>query len=234
MPQHQAAYLDGAKKPLRVGPADTLKPAAGEVLVKVHAVAINPVDWKIQASGFFIKQWPAILGEDLAGEVVDVGADVTTASKGQRVIVHSSALASAKYEQAAFQELVISPQEGLSVLPDSVSYEKGSVLPLSVSTAAAGLFQPDHLGLDKPALGAAKKNGKKLLVWGGSSSVGASAIQLAVAAGYDVITTASKANFDFVKGIGASEAFDYHDSKVVDDLVAALKNGESVGVYDGK
>lgn len=102
-----------------------------------------------------------------------------------------------------------------------MAYEDAAVLPLALSTAACGLFQKDQLGLEYPSA-TAKPTGKTLLVWGGSTSVGSNAIQLAVAAGYDVIATASPRNFDYVKGLGAGQVFDYNSSTVVADIVAAL------------
>lgn len=74
-----------------------------------------------------------------------------------------------------------------------------------------------------------KPTGKTLLVWGGSTSVGSNAIQLAVAAGYEVITTASPKNFDYVRRLGATEVFDYHSGTVVVDIIEALKNKQSAG-----
>ncbi|KAI1244889.1 hypothetical protein MGN70_014767 [Eutypa lata] len=231
--QHQAAFLDGVNQPLRVGPTDTPKPGPGELLIKTAAVAINPIDWKIQGSGMFIKTWPTILGLDLAGEVFAVGDGVTAFAKGQRVIAYSQLLPSLNIDRAAYQEFVIAPQAGVAPLPDSVPYEAGVVLPLAVSTAAAGLFPSPLLGLDTPSVPPAKKNGKTLLVWGASSSVGATAIQLAVAAGYDVVATASRSNFDLVRGLGAKVVLDYHSSSIVEDLVAELKKGGGfVGAYD--
>lgn len=233
MAQHQAAFLDGVNKPLRVGPIDTKKPGPTEVFIKVAAVAINPVDWKIQQYGAFVTKWPTIVGEDIAGEIIEVGEQVTRFSKGQRVITHSTAFLNQSADKAGFQEYVLNIQEAVALLPDSISYEAGVVLPLSVSTASAGLFQSSHLALDKPST-TPKKNGKKLLVWGASSSVGTSAVQLAVAAGYDVIATASEKNFGLVKSLGATAVFDHRSPTIVADLVAELKKGEFVGAYDGK
>ena len=74
-----------------------------------------------------------------------------------------------------------------------------------------------------------KPTGKTLLVWGGSTSVGSNTIQLAVAAGYEVITTASPKNFDYVKKLGASQAFDYRSKTVVGDLIHAFKDKTIAG-----
>ncbi|KAK7911272.1 hypothetical protein PG985_013753 [Apiospora marii] len=218
--QHKAAFLDGKDQKLRTASRDSGAPGPGELLIKVKAVAINPVDWKIQDYGAFISEWPTVLGEDLAGEVMEVGRGDAeqTYQPGDRVIVHSQFLGNKKLDQAGFQEIVTAPVSSVAKLPDSVSFEQGVVLPLALSTAAAGLFQPDHLGLDKPSLSPAK-NGKTVLVWGGSSSVGTAAIQLAVAAGYEV-------------SLGARAVLDYSDKDLVQNLVAELKKGEFAGVYD--
>lgn len=74
--------------------------------------------------------------------------------------------------------------------------------------------------------------GKTVLIWGGSSSVGATAIQLAVASGLDVIATASSSNHAFIRSIGAREVFDYKSPSVIEDIVAILKYSELVGIYD--
>ncbi|KAK6833546.1 hypothetical protein PG987_008240 [Apiospora arundinis] len=233
--QHKAAFLDGKDQKLRTASRDSASPAAGELLIKVKAVAINPVDWKIQDYGAFISEWPTVLGEDLAGEVIEVGRGgeaESTYKVGDRVIVHSQYLGNKKLDQAGFQEVATAPVSSVAKLPDNISFEEGVVLPLALSTAAAGLFQSDHLALDKPQLGSPKKNGKTVLVWGGSSSVGTAAIQLAVAAGYEVVSTASPRNHDLVKSLGARAVFDHGDKELVQNLVAELKKGEFAGVYD--
>ncbi|KAK7966491.1 chaperonin 10-like protein [Apiospora aurea] len=232
--QHKAAFLDGKDQKLRTAPRDSAAPGPGELLIRVKAVAINPVDWKIQDYGAFISEWPAVLGEDLAGEVLEVGRGDAeqTYKTGDRVIVHSQYLGNKQLDQAGFQEVATAPVASVAKLPDHVSFEEGVVLPLALSTAAAGLFQPDHLGLDKPSLSPTKKSGKTVLVWGGSSSVGTAAVQLAVAAGYEVVSTASPRNFELVKSLGARTVLDYGDKDLVQNLVAELKKGELVGVYD--
>ncbi|MCJ1252160.1 hypothetical protein MMC30_009399 [Trapelia coarctata] len=111
-----------------------------------------------------------------------------------------------------------------------MSYEEASVLPLGLSTAACGLFQKDQLALQYPSVPRPKTpTGKTLLIWGGATSVGYNAIQLAVAAGYEVFTTASPKNVDFVKRLGASQVFDYNCKTVVADLIRAFKGKTTAG-----
>ncbi len=100
-----------------------------------------------------------------------------------------------------------------------------AVLPLSISNGAAGLFH--ILKLPLPSLDP-KPVEKKILIWGGSSSCGSTAIQLAVAAGLTVVTTASAKNHEYVKSLGASYAFDHKDPKVVEKILEILKPGDLV------
>lgn len=132
----------------------------------------------------------------------------------------------------SFQKYSVALAQATTPLPDSIPFESAAVLPLALSTAAAGLYKEDGLGLPLPTTNP-KSTGKTLLVWGGSSSVGATAIQLARASGLSVIATASKRNSELVKKLGADEVFDYSTPSIVSDLVAHLKNKQVTGAYDG-
>lgn len=108
-------------------------------------------------------------------------------------------------------------------IPDTMSFEEAAVIPLGLSTAAAGLFEKDQLGLPLPTFSRQPKElNKSIIIWGGSTSVGCNAIQLANAAGYTVITTCSPRNYELVKSLGASYVFDYNDKNVVKDIKATL------------
>jgi NADPH:quinone reductase-like Zn-dependent oxidoreductase len=112
-------------------------------------------------------------------------------------------------------------------------FENAVVLPLAISTAAAGLYQKGFLELPYPTVTAhPQPTGKTILVWGGSSSVGGTAVQLAVASGLEVISTASKRNFDYVKALGAGHVLDYSEPTVVHDIVRLLNGKELIGAYD--
>ena len=230
---NKAAWLDGKGEKLRVGPADVGKPGPGEVLVKNHAIAVNPVDWVRQDVGMMVRSWPTLLGIDLAGEVVEVGQGVSDISKGQRVLAHALGIMTGKPENASFQNYAVVSAAVTCPISDSMTYEAASVIPLGLSTAATGLYPSDYLALPFPTT-SPKKSGKAILIWGGSSSVGSAAIQLAVASGLDVFATASKKNFEYCKKLGAHEVFDYSSSSIVDDLTAALQKRELAGALDGK
>ena len=123
-------------------------------------------------------------------------------------------------------------------MPAQLSLETAVVLPLALSTAAAGLYDPALLGLPLPSADAAQipvpaagEKAKTVLIWGGSS-VGSAAIQLARASGARVISTASPQNHALVRALGAEAVYDYHSKTVVDDLVQVLRDTDLVGVYD--
>lgn len=194
----QGAQLEVADAPFPTDIADD------EVVIKNKAVAVNPVDWKIQSAPqpIFDIKYPYILGSDVAGEVVGVGAGVRHLQKGDRVIGHASGIPRGDSAYGGFQLYPRLQAATVARIPAAVPFERAVVLPLSVSTAAAGLYLGDTLGLriPRPPEGAGQRGreGEEkrevLLLWGGSSSVGSSVVQLAVASGYDVVATASPAN----------------------------------------
>lgn len=233
MPTNTAAWLGSRHARLEVRPAPYTPPRAHEIVVKNHAVAINPVDWIIQVAGNVAYRWikhPFVLGVDLAGEVVEVGEAVTRFRVGDRVLGHAVGTDKDRNTSAegAFQAYTVLLAHMAAPIPPTMSYEHAAVLPLGLSTAACGLFQKDHLALRYPSATPAP-TGETLLVWGGSTSVGSNAIQLAVAAGYEVITTASPRNFDYVKRLGASQYFDYNSTTVVNDIIAAFRGKTLAG-----
>jgi NADPH:quinone reductase-like Zn-dependent oxidoreductase len=219
---------------LESGPAPSTPPKAGEIVVRNRAIAVNPVDWMTVSIGGMVYPWltyPAVLGSDVAGDVVEVGPGVTRFQVGDRVVgmavgVEKNRNAAA---EGAFQLFTVLLEHMASPLPDGVSYENAAVLPLTLSTAACGLFEPQLLGLDLPTAKPVA-TGQTVVIWGGSTSVGSNAIQLAVAAGYDVIATASPKNFDYVRGLGASQAFDYNNDSAVADILGALTGKTLAGV----
>ena len=232
MPAGKALWLTKKGGGFSVGPAPDTPPGATDIVVRTRAVAVNPVDRILPVLGFLITPWlkyPAVLGSDVAGEVIAVGSDVTRFKPGDRVVGfgaggdkgHTAA-------EGAFQEYVVLRAHMTSPIPDGLSFEDAAVLPLGVCTAASGLFQRDFLALWHPSAAPASP-GETLLVWGGSTSVGGNAIQLATAAGYDVVTTCSPRNFDYVKRLGARAAFDYASPKVVTDIVADLQGRTVAG-----
>ena len=235
-PTNHAAWLTAKQiHPLVVKEAPYTKPGPNEVVVRSAALAINPVDAMKQAMGDMMMGWvkyPFVLGDDVAGEIVEVGSLVTRFASRDRVLGHAVGIdkRSNKSSEGAFQEYVVLRENLVSKIPDSLSYERACVLPLCLSTAACGLFMKDYLALELPRVKTAKDStGQTIVVWGGSTSVGSNAIQLAVASGYSVITTASPKNFEYVKGLGASHVFDYRSPTAVADIIKLLKSKKSAG-----
>ncbi len=202
-------------------------------MVRVRAVAVNPFDRIQQTMGDIITPWityPFVVGSDLAGEVVEIGSGVSRFRVGDRVLGYAAGADKRRNRAAegAFQDYAVVLAHMAAPIPDAMAFEDAAVLPLGLSTAACGLFQTDFLAMNAPSAAPAPRD-ETLLVWGGSTSVGLNAIQLAVAAGYDVIATASPHNFAYVQRLGARLAFDYRSKTVVADIVAALQGREIVG-----
>lgn len=241
-PENSAAWLPSKSvKTLRVGPAPYTPPTAGEIVVKNGAVAINPVDWAKQLMGNMLLgyiKYPFILGEDVAGEVVEIGSGVERFRVGDRVLGHAMATAagSNKPAEGGFQQYTVIREMYAASIPEWISYEQACVLPLTLSTAAYGLFHKDYLALDSaptvpPPSPTTASNDKAIFITGGSSSVGSNAVQLAVSAGYQVYATASPKNFGYVEKLGATRVFDYHSATLVDDVVTALNGKTLAGAY---
>ncbi|KAI1323912.1 putative zinc-binding alcohol dehydrogenase domain-containing protein cipB [Xylariaceae sp. FL0255] len=224
MPPNAAAYNPALGKALEVREQPYVEPKDRELVITNRAVSLNPCDFAMRDLGPAIFPgitYPCFGGEDVAGEVIAVGRAVTRFKVGDRVI----ALA-----LAGFQKYPILQEHNTTKIPDSMSFEEACVLPLCLCTAAACLFYKDHMGLEIPSnTTAAKPTGKTILIWGGSTSVGTNAIQMSVAAGYEVVATSSPHNFEYVRSLGASAVFDYRSDTIVPDLIDSLRGKIMIG-----
>ena len=184
----------------------------------------------MQAYGIIVDKYPSILGCDAAGEVTAVGSKVTQFKVGDRVagcIDHENdAMGAGSFQLYANLLEILSGK-----IPDSLSFKEAVVLPLAICTACTALFEPESMGLPLPQV-EAKPNGKVMLVWGGSSSVGSCGIQAAKAAGFEVAATAGAHNQEYCKDVGADYVFDYKSETLVEDVVKALQGKEFAGVFD--
>jgi NADPH:quinone reductase-like Zn-dependent oxidoreductase len=242
-PKNQAAWIPAKKaRPFKVDDAPYTPPGPGQVVVKNTAVAINPFDWVLQFIGPAIAsyiKYPFIFGTDVAGEVVEVGPDVDRFRVGDRVFGSATAIAKEvnRPAEGGFQLYTVMRQHMLAPTPAHITDEQACVLGLGLGTAAWGLFHQDYLGLDMPRVpmptDVVGKAGlpRSVIISGGASSVGSNAVQLAVSAGYGVISTSSPRNFDYVKRLGATHVFDYRSRTLVKDILAALQGRELVGAY---
>ncbi|KAJ6101933.1 Polyketide synthase enoylreductase [Penicillium sp. IBT 16267x] len=211
MPSNHAAWQLKCHTPLEIKKTpyqEALTPT--QVLIKVHAWAINPADHILQDTEMAFVSYPVILGEDIAGTIVALG-NATRFAVNDRVIGFAQG-ATKGPSMGGFQEYVVVESGLVCRIPDSMLFEQGVVLPLGFSTAAYAL--------------------KSVLIWGGSSSVGSNAIQLAGAAGLEVLTTASPRNFESLKKLGADMVFDYTAPDVVSQIVRELDaRSDCVGMF---
>ena len=224
MPSNHAVWQDRVGVPgvIREEPLPKLEDQ--QILVKVRTWALNPCDAMLQDTSLPFVKYPVVLGQDIAGTVEQVGSAAASKFKaGDRVFGFSGG-------NNSFKSYVTVPQSLAAKIPDHLSFNDVSVFPLCISTSSYGLFGKNFLALPRPSLDP-ESTGKSVLVWGGSSAVGSNAIQLAKAAGMQVITTCSASNSDYVKSLGADKVFDHKSPSVTDEVAAELDKGTCAGIY---
>jgi len=179
------------------------EPKGDELLIRVIAAGVNPVDGMIR-SGMFAKEgnraFPIILGGDVAGVVEKVGSKITKFKAGDPVFAYVSLDNSGGYAQYA----LVTEREA-APKPKSLTYVEAAAVPVVAMTAWQALVDTAKLS-----------GGQTVLIHGGSGGVGSFAIQIAKARGAKVIATASTANQDFLKQLGADVAIDYTKQKFED------------------
>jgi NADPH:quinone reductase-like Zn-dependent oxidoreductase len=207
----------GGPEVLRLESVPIPAPGTGELLVKVAAAGVNPVDYKIRNGKYpAVKQdkLPFVLGRDVAGTVVACGPSTQHFAKGDTVFAMPGMGRGGYAEYAVVKVSEAAPK------PESLDVIQAGAVPLAALTAWQGLFKHGNL-----------KAGQRVLIHGGSGGVGHFAIQFAKAKGAHVITTVSAPNRDFVRRLGADEVIDYQAQRFEDevgavDLVFDLVGGE--------
>lgn len=187
-------------------------PAAGQVLVAVHAAGINPFDWKVRDGS--VRQmaelhFPATLGGDLAGMVAELGEGVTEFTVGEAVYGQAGALSG----QGSLAEYAPVKVGQLAPKPTKVDFLNAAALPLVSVSAYQALVE--HMQLQA---------GQKILIHGGAGGIGSMAIQLAKHLGAYVATTVTADDKDFVVNLGADEVIDY----TAQDFAQVLKAYDAV------
>ncbi|MBK7877772.1 MAG: NADP-dependent oxidoreductase [Planctomycetes bacterium] len=215
----------GAPDAVKVEDAPKPAPKAGELLVRVHASAVNPVDWKI-VQGLIpsLKQsFPYTVGCDVSGVVEALGADVASFQAGDEVYAYANLM-----RGGAFAEYVVLPASDVAKKPKSIDHAHAAAIPLAALTAWQALFDAAKL-----------EAGQSVLVHAGAGGVGHFAVQLAKWKGAQVYATASKEKLAFVKELGADVVIDYQAQKfeelvkdvdVVFDMVGGETQTRSLGV----
>ena len=194
-------------------------PGLGEIVLRNRAVAMSRMDLKMQEEGLFVVKYPTVLGSEAAGEVVAVGADVIHFSVGDRAAGFSGIISNGNIDHGTWQTYVVMRESAMFKLPQSVPFEHAAVLPLGMATAAIGLF----VNLKIPQEPHPPHSKEALLVWGATSSVGASAVQIAHSFGWKVFATASPKHHAWIKELGATAVFDYNNPNAVQDIATAVK-----------
>ncbi|KAJ7082419.1 chaperonin 10-like protein [Mycena belliarum] len=206
--QQNALILETKGGPFVLGTRPVPTAGPGDLLVKIHAAGLNPVDWKIQAWKVFIEEFPAVVGQDIAGEVVAVGDGVDGWRTGDRVYFHGP-YNDGRY--GGFQEYTLVAAEIAAKIPANLSYSEAATIPVACHTAAYGLFAPLPIGagLTAPFDGTAAYTGQPVLVIGGSASCGQYGIQFLRLAGFSpIITYASARHAAYLKSLGATHVLD--------------------------
>jgi zinc-binding alcohol dehydrogenase family protein len=178
-------------------------PSGRDLLVRVEAVSVNPVDTKIRVSGKTTESTPRVLGWDAAGVVEEVGPEVKDFQPGDEVYYAGDVT-----RPGSNAEFQLVDERLVGKKPRSLSFAEAAALPLTTLTAWESLF--DRLGLNSPQGAHDGQAGKTLLIIGGAGGVGSIAIQLAKLAGLKVIATASRAeSTKWVLDLGADHAIDH-------------------------
>ncbi|KAG6835562.1 hypothetical protein H0H93_016997 [Arthromyces matolae] len=186
------------------------KPGHGQLLVRIEAAALNPVDWKIQKLGWFVDKYPVLIGTDIAGVVQEVGEGASKGfAKGDRVVFQGAWSG----DMAGFQQYALTNAVTTAKIPSHISFDEASTLPVACAAAVAGFYlaPPSGAGLTPPfnEAGRGKYKGKPAVILGGATSVGQFALQLAKLSGFSpIITTASPKHSDHLKTLGATHILD--------------------------
>lgn len=180
-------------------------PHAGQVLVRVHATSINPLDYQIRRGDYSdLVQLPTITGHDVSGVVEEVGPGVTAFSPGDEVWYTPQIFDG----PGSYAEFHVAAENIIGKKPASLSHLEAASLSLVGGTAWEALF-----------VRAALRVGESILVHGGAGGVGHVAIQLAKATGARVFTTVREANFEFARSLGADVTIDYTSEDYVDAIM---------------
>jgi 2-desacetyl-2-hydroxyethyl bacteriochlorophyllide A dehydrogenase len=211
--------LFGGPEVVTLHNAGPRQPGADEVVVRVEAASVNPLDLKIIAGYMqpvFPVELPYIPGTDFSGVVSSVGDQITHLKPGDRVFGRSSPIAG-----GAFARQLIVAAADLCVIPPTMSFEQAAALPTAFGTARQALFEVGQL-----------KRGERVLIHAGAGGVGSMAVQLAHMAGAHVIATASARNIELVKSLGADEVIDYRSQDFTTlsdiDLVLDILGGSTL------
>jgi len=208
----------GDKNELKEEELEKPEPKADEVLIEIHAAAVNPIDWKLRYGYLedkFAFDFPIVLGWDAAGIVTEVGGNVSSFKEGDRVFVRPELT-----NRGTYAEYTTAKADLIAEIPENISFEEAAAVPLAGLTAYQCLVDVGKL-----------ESGNKVLIHAGAGGVGSFGIQIAKNMGAYVATTGSTKNVEFLKSLGADEVIDYTKddfSQILEDydLVIDTLGGE--------
>jgi len=202
----------GGPEVLRLEDVPVPEPRSGELLVRVHAAGVNPVDWKIREGRLGKVPLPTIMGSDFSGVVEEVGSGVSDFGAGDPVF------GVVGEQSGSYAEFVITPAAQAVEKPNGMSDIEAAALPIASLTAWQALFDTANL-----------KKGEKVLIHAAAGGVGSYAVQFAKRAGAYVIGTASAEHTAFVRQLGADEVIDYRKTKFEDVVQGADVVFDTIG-----
>ena len=208
-----ADKLDGIDS-VELGERPDPVPAAGQVLVRVHAAGVGPWDVGFLSGGFPGLALPFIPGQEIAG-VVEAADDQAGVQPGERVY------ASLFPAGGGIAELALASADRLAPMPSQASFAEAAGLVIGGGTAHDGLLDRGRL-----------RAGETVLITAAAGGVGSAAVQIAAAVGARPLAVASPANHDYLRALGASDVFDYHAADWVQQVRAAVPGGVDL-LFDG-
>jgi NADPH:quinone reductase-like Zn-dependent oxidoreductase len=207
----------GSTDVMRVEEIEAPRPKGGEVLIRVCASSVNPVDFKMRSGEFKIPgaRMPMTLGRDVSGIVEAVGDGVSGINVGDEVFALLDA------DHGGYAEFVLARADTVAPKPSSIDHAHAAAVPLAAITAWQGLFDHGHL-----------KRGERVLIHGAAGGVGHFAVQFAKNEGAYVFATARGEDARLLRSLGADEVIDYQNERFEDrvhdvDLVLDLVAGET-------
>ncbi len=210
----------GGKEKLTLTEVSTPQPAEDEVLVRIKAAGVNPVDWKIREGwlkDLLPYEFPIILGWDLAGVIEETGDRVDRFAKGDKVFAYSRRPI---VQQGTYAEYAAIPESHITQSPDSLSFEESASIPLTALTAYQAVYDAVEL-----------QEGQSILIVGASGGVGGFAVQFAHLIGAKVTAIASEKNHTYLQSLGAEHAICYTKGDFREPFKAICPSGADV-VFD--
>lgn len=206
-PDRMQAVEVGQSGALSVQTRPVPQPGADEVLIKVRAAGVNPVDWKSA-----VRRAGMVPGIDVSGTIDTLGSGVSGWKVGDAVLGFAR-------QSGSYAEYAVIPVSSLARKPKSMSFDEAAGVPIAGETAWRSLYETAHI-----------QKGQTILIHGAAGGVGSAAVQIAKAAGLRVIGTASASNHDYLRSIGVDQAIDYRTQKfeeLVKDVDVVLNTADA-------